>query len=175
MFGSNPKQAANSNLASRTARLLVFFLVLLTLVQPQPVLAQAVDLPLRFAHISIDQGLSSPETWSVLRDYRGFMGFSTLDGLNHFDGYQTKVFQHDNNDPGSLSDNTFRVLGSNKDGIWNEDGLSIHMNITPPWWETTWFRVTAALMLVGLVAGSFIWQRRRAARQQQKLEAPEAK
>jgi PAS domain S-box-containing protein len=171
MFGSNPIPAANSNLASRTARLLVFFLVLLTRVLPQPAFAQAVDLPVHFDHVSLDQGLSSPEVWSVLRDNRGFVGFSILDGLNRFDGYQTKVFQHDNNDPGSLSENTFRVLGSNNDEIWNKDGVSIHMNITPPWWETAWFRVTAALLLVGLVAGSFIWQRRRAARQQQKLEA----
>jgi two-component system sensor histidine kinase ChiS len=33
---------------------------------------------------------------------------------------------------------TFRVKGSNNDGIWNEEGTSIKIIITPPWWRTNW-------------------------------------
>jgi len=33
---------------------------------------------------------------------------------------------------------TFRVKGSNADGVWNEDGASIHITIAPPWWQTWW-------------------------------------
>ncbi len=32
----------------------------------------------------------------------------------------------------------FRVIGSNSDGIWNEEGASIRIIILPPWWATTW-------------------------------------
>jgi signal transduction histidine kinase/ligand-binding sensor domain-containing protein/DNA-binding response OmpR family regulator len=32
----------------------------------------------------------------------------------------------------------FRVKGSNHDGVWNEEGTSIRIIITPPWWKTTW-------------------------------------
>jgi len=45
--------------------------------------------PIRFDQISAEQGLSSPEVWSVLRDQRGFMWFGTTDGLNRYDGYNT--------------------------------------------------------------------------------------
>lgn len=33
-------------------------------------------------------------------------------------------------------DYTFRVKGSNNDGVWNEVGASIRIIITPPWWKT---------------------------------------
>lgn len=41
----------------------------------------------------------------------------------------------------------FRVQGSNRDGVWNEDGASLALRILPPWWGTTW-----ALLLYGLAA-----------------------
>ena len=31
---------------------------------------------------------------------------------------------------------TFMVKGSNGDGIWNDKGKSIRININPPWWRT---------------------------------------
>ena len=40
-----------------------------------------------------------------------------------------------NLDPGEY---TFRVKGSNNDGIWNEEGTSIEVIILPPWWKTKW-------------------------------------
>ncbi len=40
-----------------------------------------------------------------------------------------------NLDPGEY---TFRVKGSNGDGIWNEEGKSIRIIISPPWWLTWW-------------------------------------
>ena len=42
-----------------------------------------------------------------------------------------------NLDPG---DYVFRVIASNNDGVWNEEGASIKITVTPPWWETIWFR-----------------------------------
>ncbi len=41
-----------------------------------------------------------------------------------------------NLDPG---DYTFRVKGSNNDGLWNEHGASLHIYIAPPFWQTWWF------------------------------------
>ncbi len=38
-------------------------------------------------------------------------------------------------DPGNY---VFRVKGSNNDGIWNEQGVSVNIMISPPWWETWW-------------------------------------
>ncbi|MDQ3021021.1 MAG: SMP-30/gluconolactonase/LRE family protein [Bacteroidota bacterium] len=42
----------------------------------------------------------------------------------------------------------FRVKGSNNDGIWNEEGTSIKINISPPYWKTWWFRGLGALGLI---------------------------
>jgi hypothetical protein len=33
----------------------------------------------------------------------------------------------------------FRVKASNSDGVWNEQGVSIPVIITPPFWQTWWF------------------------------------
>jgi signal transduction histidine kinase/ligand-binding sensor domain-containing protein/HPt (histidine-containing phosphotransfer) domain-containing protein/ActR/RegA family two-component response regulator len=43
---------------------------------------------------------------------------------------------------------TFRVRASNKDGVWNEAGATLQIDITPPFWKTWWFRLTAVLLLV---------------------------
>ncbi|MBI3194527.1 MAG: hypothetical protein HYZ34_08700, partial [Ignavibacteriae bacterium] len=47
----------------------------------------------------------------------------------------------------------FRILGSNNDGVWNEEGASIFITITPPYWATWWFRVMMGVLLVGSVSG----------------------
>ena len=44
----------------------------------------------------------------------------------------------------------FRVKGSNNDGVWNEKGTSVKIIITPPFWETWWFRILALFMIFGL-------------------------
>jgi signal transduction histidine kinase/ligand-binding sensor domain-containing protein/FixJ family two-component response regulator len=46
---------------------------------------------------------------------------------------------------------TFRVKASNNDGVWNEEGASIKISVTPPWWETAWFRGALLFLLIGLV------------------------
>jgi signal transduction histidine kinase/ligand-binding sensor domain-containing protein len=46
-------------------------------------------------------------------------------------------------------DYVFRVKGSNNDGVWNEEGVAITVTVTPPVWETWWFRGIVLLVLVG--------------------------
>lgn len=46
-----------------------------------------------------------------------------------------------NIDPGTY---TFVVKASNNDGVWNHAGASLIIHVRPPWWETWWFRFTAA-------------------------------
>jgi PAS domain S-box-containing protein len=60
-----------------------------------------------------------------------------------------------NLDPG---DYVFRVIGSNNDGIWNEEGASIRITVVPPWWQTLWFRISMVVVAIGLLAGGFRWQ-----------------
>ncbi len=60
-----------------------------------------------------------------------------------------------NLDPGGY---VFRVIASNNDGIWNEKGASIKITITPPWWETLWFRISMVLVATLLIYGFVRWR-----------------
>jgi signal transduction histidine kinase/ligand-binding sensor domain-containing protein len=54
---------------------------------------------------------------------------------------------------------TFRVKGSNADGIWNEEGASIQIIITPPWWLTWWAYSIYALLLLLLGYRGHLYQK----------------
>ncbi len=73
-----------------------------------------------------------------------------------------------NLDPGPY---TFRVKGANNDGVWNEEGLSVKVTITPPWWETWWFKVFIMLLSICIVYGGFYWRMRIIKAQKKQLEA----
>jgi len=60
-----------------------------------------------------------------------------------------------NLDPGEY---TFRVKGSNNDGLWNEEGTSIKVIITPPWYKTVLFKGLVGLSVIGSI-GSFYRKR----------------
>jgi ligand-binding sensor domain-containing protein/signal transduction histidine kinase len=57
-----------------------------------------------------------------------------------------------NLDPGEY---VFRVKGSNNDGVWNEEGTSIRIEIVPPFWQRWWFRVSMFAGLAAMVAAVF--------------------
>jgi len=50
---------------------------------------------------------------------------------------------------------TFRVKGSNNDGIWNEKGVSVRFYITPPFWLTWWF-LTISFIVFMILSYLFI-------------------
>lgn len=62
---------------------------------------------------------------------------------------------------------TFRVTASNGDGVWNPTGRTISLVVTPPWWETLWFRVAAIVLVLG-IAGGLFWLRIRGLEQRQR-------
>ncbi|MBK7406885.1 MAG: response regulator [Saprospirales bacterium] len=51
---------------------------------------------------------------------------------------------------------TFRVIGSNNDGVWNKTGASVCIVIAPPWWRTWWAYVVYLLSLGAI--GFFLWR-----------------
>jgi len=54
----------------------------------------------------------------------------------------------------------FRLKASNSDGVWNEEGISFTIIISPPWWHTWWFRIGSGL-LIALIAWYIIFLRLR--------------
>lgn len=55
-----------------------------------------------------------------------------------------------NLDPGEY---TLRVKGANNDGIWNEEGASLIINISPPWWQTGWAYALYAILFGAILYG----------------------
>jgi two-component system sensor histidine kinase ChiS len=66
-------------------------------------------------------------------------------------------------------DYTFRVIGSNSDGVWNWEGASVRVVITPPYWQTWWFRILVAAVVLATVAGGFAARLRTVENQRRRL------
>jgi PAS domain S-box-containing protein len=64
----------------------------------------------------------------------------------------------------------FRVRGANNDGVWNIEGLTLHVVILPPWWATWWFRLILIFAGLGAVTTTLQTYRRRIQRLQQHRE-----
>ncbi|MFM8911528.1 MAG: ATP-binding protein [Flammeovirgaceae bacterium] len=60
---------------------------------------------------------------------------------------------------------TFRVKGSNSNGVWNERGATIKITVLPPWWMTLWFR-SLSVMVGALCIFAFFQIRTRSIRNQ---------
>jgi streptogramin lyase len=75
-------------------------------------------------------------------------------------------------DPGEY---VFRVKGSNNDGVWNEEGTSIAVIITPPFWATLWFRGFVFIAVLVSVGGSIRYvEMRKLKRRIERLEQERA-
>jgi len=62
-----------------------------------------------------------------------------------------RMATYTNLDPGRYR---FIVLGSNNDGVWNEKGASLNIEVLPPPWETWWAYSLYFLGVAGLLFGS---------------------
>nr|WP_246462931.1 two-component regulator propeller domain-containing protein [Nitrospirillum iridis] len=77
----------------------------------------------------------------------------------------------------NLAPGRYRLLvrGSNKDGRWNPETLSLPVTVLPAWYQTWWFRILAAATVIGAVALSFwgrlAWHRRRQRELEQLVDA----
>jgi signal transduction histidine kinase/ligand-binding sensor domain-containing protein/DNA-binding response OmpR family regulator len=58
-----------------------------------------------------------------------------------------RTARYTNLDPG---DYTFQVVARSSDGLWNDEGASLHFNIIPPWWTRWWFYGSLILLILGL-------------------------
>jgi serine phosphatase RsbU (regulator of sigma subunit) len=51
-------------------------------------------------------------------------------------------------------DYTLRVRGSNNDGLWNDQGATLALTVTPPWWKSRWAYGAYAVMIVAFLYGA---------------------
>ena len=89
-------------------------------------LASTVAIPdvpagqrIEFRRLTIEDGLSQSTINCIVQDGHGFMWFGTQDGLNRYDGYEFRVYEHDAGDPHSLSANWIQnCLRDQRDLLW---------------------------------------------------------
>lgn len=79
--------------------------------------AQKVDL--KFNHFSIQDGLSQNTINTITEDQDGFLWIGTDDGLNKFDGFESKVYQYGVHNKNSLSNNQITAIEQDTEGnMW---------------------------------------------------------
>jgi ligand-binding sensor domain-containing protein len=82
--------------------------------------AQQFSLPpLKFEHITSDQGLSNRSILAMMKDSKGFLWITTIDGVNRYDGMDFKIFRNDPFDSTTLSSGWAYCISEDKNGtIW---------------------------------------------------------
>ncbi len=84
--------------------------------------------------------------------YRYFMeGFDK----HWIDAGNRQFVTYTNLDPGEY---IFRVQGTNNAGIWSEQEASVKIIITPPFWQTLWFRT---IVILTFLCSAYAWYRKR--------------
>jgi ligand-binding sensor domain-containing protein len=75
----------------------------------------------QFSHLDFTNGLSNNRITCIYKDVRGFMWFGTVSGLNRYDGYQFRIFKHDQKNPFSIADNYIeQIFEGPKGQMWVE-------------------------------------------------------
>ncbi len=91
----------------------------------------------KFSSLTINDGLSQSNIKCIIKDRRGFMWFSTDDGLNRYDGYNFVVYRHDPLNKHSLPASNVTNIFEDKAGKSKSVGFcfvflikSIYINFT---------------------------------------------
>ena len=128
--------------------------------------------------ISLTKSITLPYDQSVLEFEFASLNYTVpnrnnyayiLEGFDQAWNYvgTRRTATYTNLDPGEY---TFKVKAANADGVWSDESTSVQITITPPFWETWWFRMLFILTVSGSVY--FFYRRRIQAirRQKDRLE-----
>ncbi len=126
-------------------------------------------------HISVADEIRLRHDDNVLSFKFAAMHFSYPKGNQY--AYRMDPFDADWNEVGpqhwatytnlSPGEYTFRVKAANSDAVWNEEGTSIRLYISPPWWRTWWAWSAYALLVLGILVAIDRLQRARVVRREQ--------
>jgi len=95
-----------------------------------PYLAAAlpIEQPLRFDHLTLEDGLSQNTVLAILQDRQGFNWAAPQDGLNRYDGYSFTVYKHDPQNPDSLSQSVIAMAPKSTNSV-KENNMMSYLNI----------------------------------------------
>lgn len=65
----------------------------------------------------------------------------------------------------------FKVMAANGDGVWSKTPKQIYINIIPPFWQRTWFYISIAFLVIGLILiAVYFYNKRQQRKLKQELE-----
>jgi ligand-binding sensor domain-containing protein len=82
-----------------------------------------------FDHLTTENGLSNSSVPTVFEDSKGFIWFGTRDGIDRYDGYEFKIFQHEKKNIASLCHNWITTINEDTEGnLWvgTANGLNMY-------------------------------------------------
>ena len=115
------------------------------------------DLAFEFAALDYNQPMKNKYAY-ILEGYQD--NWVETDANN-------RIASFTNLDPGKY---TFRVKGSNNDGIWNEEGTFINIIIHPPFWKTKLAYIVYGVLFLLLLRGYIYWRTRQLRKEKILLE-----
>ena len=63
----------------------------------------------------------------------------------------------------------FRVIASNNDGVWNEEGATLAFSVAAAWYQTWWFRGASLAVFLALLWALYQWRIQQVKRQEKQL------
>ena len=93
----------------------------------------------------------APEQNRYAYKLEGFDDWTYVDASGRFASYS-------NLSPGKY---VFMVKASNNSGIWNEEPISLAINVSPPFWRTIWFYLLIMVILAALIMYFIQWREKR--------------
>ncbi|QKJ29027.1 response regulator [Mucilaginibacter mali] len=93
-----------------------------------PLFSNGQVTPVKFKHLTINEGLSQNTVYCTLQDSEGFIWIGTEDGLNRYDGYNFTIYKHKKS-PITLSNSQVTCLFEDADkNLWvgTTDGINIY-------------------------------------------------
>jgi signal transduction histidine kinase/ligand-binding sensor domain-containing protein len=143
----------------------------------EPVYAGSEGSPLNI-HISEAKSITLNHEQSVLTFFFNVMDF-TIPEKNQY-AYMLEGFDKDWVYSGNKREVTYtnlnpdkytlHVKGANNDGVWNEEGTSLEIIITPPWWKTWWSKAILVILVILAVFGIVAMRNRKLSEQKRKLQ-----
>jgi len=64
---------------------------------------------------------------------------------------------------------TFRVKASNSDGVWNNEGATLTVIVSPPWYSTWWFKTAVIIFVLTVLLCVYYYRVRRIRTQNKRL------
>jgi ligand-binding sensor domain-containing protein/signal transduction histidine kinase len=136
---------------------------------PDPPVLRLTEFRMFNQPVRLDTAISEIKTIHLRHDQNFFsLAFSALDFTNSRQNqyaYQLQGLDPDWVEAGNKHEANythvppggyvFRVKGSNNDGVWNEEGASVQIIITPPFWQTWWFRMALAFAVIAFLAALY--------------------